>query len=141
MKLTQKVDSRHRRARGGTACEYMIILLIFGLVVTAMFVVVIHPKLQAARRDRASLDLHGLAAALKRHDTKTGQYPTTSSAFAEIVRSGTLDVLLTDPWGRDYVYVNEGDAPFVLSYGADGVAGGQGHDADIVVKVVQHVAP
>ena len=39
-----------------------------------------------------------------------------------------------DPWKNDYVYKNPGDKqlPFtILSYGADGRAGGEGQNADI----------
>jgi general secretion pathway protein G len=40
-----------------------------------------------------------------------------------------------DPWGNEYSYKNPGDKqlPFtILSYGADGKEGGEGHNADIV---------
>ncbi|MCL2209675.1 MAG: type II secretion system major pseudopilin GspG [Treponema sp.] len=39
-----------------------------------------------------------------------------------------------DPWGYDYIYKNPGDKnlPFtIMSYGADGKAGGEGQNADI----------
>jgi general secretion pathway protein G len=39
-----------------------------------------------------------------------------------------------DPWGNNYVYKNPGenDLPFsIISYGADGKAGGEGANADI----------
>jgi general secretion pathway protein G len=40
-----------------------------------------------------------------------------------------------DPWGRPYLYKypgDHGDEPDVISYGADGQAGGEGINADIV---------
>lgn len=44
-----------------------------------------------------------------------------------------LDKLPTDPWGRAYQYVNPGihSDVDVLSFGADGKAGGEGQNADI----------
>ena len=41
--------------------------------------------------------------------------------------------LPADPWGRPYQYVNPGvkGEIDVFSYGADGQAGGEGHNADI----------
>ena len=37
-----------------------------------------------------------------------------------------------DPWNNDYVYKIEGSRDFtIVSYGADGVPGGEGRDADI----------
>jgi general secretion pathway protein G len=44
-----------------------------------------------------------------------------------------LDKLPNDPWGRPYQYMNpglKGEAD-VLSFGADGQAGGEGNNADI----------
>lgn len=35
-----------------------------------------------------------------------------------------------DPWGREYVYV-PGETVNILTYGRDGIRGGQGDDADI----------
>ncbi|MDH3383454.1 MAG: type II secretion system protein GspG, partial [Deltaproteobacteria bacterium] len=48
-------------------------------------------------------------------------------------RGGYLDRVPKDPWGNVYVYVSpgtQGDYD-ISSYGADGVAGGEGEDADI----------
>ena len=44
-----------------------------------------------------------------------------------------LDKLPNDPWGNAYVYLNPGikSEIDVMSYGADGQAGGEGHAADI----------
>ena len=43
---------------------------------------------------------------------------------------------LLDPWGNEYVLLipsENGNADFdIVSYGADGVPGGEGEDADIV---------
>ncbi len=42
--------------------------------------------------------------------------------------------VLTDPWGNPYVYRSSGPNAFALtSYGADGVPGGTGESADLVV--------
>jgi general secretion pathway protein G len=44
-----------------------------------------------------------------------------------------LDKLPNDPWGRPYQYMNPGirSEVEVLSFGADGQAGGEGNNADI----------
>ncbi|MDR0457669.1 MAG: type II secretion system major pseudopilin GspG, partial [Burkholderiaceae bacterium] len=44
-----------------------------------------------------------------------------------------LEKLPNDPWGHPYVYLNPGvkDDVDVMSYGADGVSGGEGKNADI----------
>ena len=42
-----------------------------------------------------------------------------------------LDKMPKDAWGNDYVYTLENGRPVVTSYGADGVPGGEGPNADI----------
>jgi general secretion pathway protein G len=44
-----------------------------------------------------------------------------------------LDKLPNDPWGRAYQYMNPGikGEVDVLSFGADGQAGGEGNNADV----------
>ena len=37
-----------------------------------------------------------------------------------------LEEMPKDPWGNDYVYMNEGGKPVIISYGADGTAGRRG---------------
>lgn len=38
----------------------------------------------------------------------------------------------SDPWGNPYIYTSEGGSSYIIvSYGADGVPGGTGEDADI----------
>jgi general secretion pathway protein G len=46
---------------------------------------------------------------------------------------GYLDALPSDPWGHPYVYLSPGvhrDYD-IVSYGSDGLPGGEGNDADI----------
>ena len=45
-----------------------------------------------------------------------------------------LEQVPKDPWSNDYVYMNEGGKPVIISYGADGTSGGEGNDADISSK-------
>jgi general secretion pathway protein G len=45
-----------------------------------------------------------------------------------------LEQIPRDPWNNEYVYMNEGGKPVVISYGADGTSGGEGNDADISSK-------
>ncbi|MBL8442193.1 MAG: type II secretion system protein GspG, partial [Betaproteobacteria bacterium] len=47
---------------------------------------------------------------------------------------GYLDKVPHDPWDRPYLYLNpglHGPEVEVMTYGTDGLAGGEGTDADI----------
>ncbi|GHG77704.1 type II secretion system protein GspG [Comamonas sp. JC664] len=114
--------------------EFLIFFGICGLISAAVAVSVL-PSLYAAKVDRAMLDLGALDAALKLHHRRTGDFPDTSSGLKALVASGAIERLPVDPWGRDYAYLNEGGSPVVLSYGSDGVAGGDRHRVDIALKV------
>ncbi|MCP3138132.1 type II secretion system protein GspG [Pyxidicoccus sp. QH1ED-7-1] len=48
--------------------------------------------------------------------------------------AGFLEVAPQDPWEHDYIYRLEGGLPVLRSYGEDGAPGGDGIDADIVVR-------
>jgi general secretion pathway protein G len=125
-----KSKQQRRRNRGMTLIEIMVVITILGLIAAAVGVAVI-PQLEAARRDRASLDIKSIQSAMKLFYTKKGKYPDTASGLTALVESQALDVMPKDPWNNDYVYINEGGKPVIISYGADGTAGGEGNDADI----------
>ena len=72
-----------------------------------------------------------------------GRYPTTAEALQALLEDSGIQnwtgpylekkVLPKDPWGRDYQYESPGQHSDydLLSWGADGVEGGEGDDADI----------
>ncbi len=126
---TQKKQAR-RRSRGMTLIEIMVVITILGLIAAAVGVAVI-PQLEQARRDRASLDIKNIQGAMKLYYTKKGKYPDTASGLQALVETQALEQMPKDPWNNDYVYINEGGKPVIISYGADGTAGGEGSDADI----------
>jgi general secretion pathway protein G len=68
---------------------------------------------------------------LKLYYTKKGKYPDTGTGLRALVETQNLEKIPTDPWGNEYVYMNEGGKPVLMSYGADGTQGGEGPDADI----------
>jgi general secretion pathway protein G len=125
-----KSKQQRRRSRGMTLIEIMVVITILGLIAAAVGVAVI-PTLGEAREDRAALDIKTIETALKLHYAKTGRFPDTAAGLAALVESRTLEQLPKDPWQNDYVYLNEGGRPVILSYGADGTAGGEGENADI----------
>ena len=128
MEKTKK--QQRRRSRGMTLIEIMVVITILGLIAAAVGVAVI-PQLNQARIDRARLDIKNIQNALKLYYTKKGNYPDTATGLKGLVDMQALEQLPRDPWNNEYVYMNEGGKPVIISYGADGTAGGEGNDADI----------
>ena len=129
----KKTQQQRRRQRGMTLIEIMVVITILGLIMAAVGVAVI-PKLDEAKQDTARLDIANINQALKLYYTKKGKYPDTGTGLRALVDTNNLERIPTDPWGKEYVYMNEGGKPVIISYGADGTAGGEGPDADVSSK-------
>ena len=99
-------------------------------------------SLGTAHADAAKVQIESLAAGIDLYRLEVGQLPTDLNALIEAPPNVTRwngpylrkKVLPTDPWGRDYLYRVPGQhgAYDLWSHGADGVAGGDGDNADIV---------
>ena len=129
----KKQQQRRRRNRGMTLIEIMVVITILGLIAAAVGVAVI-PQLDAARVDRAKLDIQNIQGAFKLYYAKKGGYPDTATGLKALVDTNTLEEIPKDPWGNDYMYLNEGGKPVIISYGSDGTQGGEGNSADISSK-------
>jgi len=132
----KKTKQQRRRERGMTLIEIMVVITILGLIMAAVGVAVI-PKLDEAKQDTARLDIANIHNALKLYYTKKGKYPDTGTGLRALVETQNLEKIPTDPWGHEYVYMNEGGKPVLMSYGADGTQGGEGPDADISSRDTQ----
>ncbi len=121
--------------RGMTLIEIMVVLVIIGLIASAVAVNVIG-SLGEAKMKQAKTDLHTLENCLDLYKIDKNRYPSTEEGLQALVTSGKCKAQLKDPWGRDYVYLYPGqahpDSYDVKSYGADGQPGGEGENADIV---------
>ncbi|HZH04205.1 MAG TPA: type II secretion system protein GspG, partial [Myxococcaceae bacterium] len=89
------------------------------------------PRLQEARIERARLDIGNIENGLKLYYARKGRYPDTATGLKALMETQTFDSMPKDPWGNDFVYMNEGGKPVITSYGADGQPGGEGGDADV----------
>lgn len=121
---------RRRRGRGTNIIEIMLGITILGLIAASVRLAVI-PRMVEARQKNAALDIETLERALELYHAKTGRFPDTSAGLGVLVEARVLKQLPRDPWHNNYVYLDEGSGPVILSYGADGTAGGEGENADI----------
>ncbi len=133
LSLTRQLARRRRSARGMTLIEIIVVITILSLLMAAVGIAVI-PQLDQAKVDRAYLDIANISNALKTFYAKKGNYPDTGGGLKAVVDAQILEKMPVDPWDHEYVYLNEGGKPVVMSYGKDGAPGGAESDADISSK-------
>lgn len=134
-----------RAPRGFTLLEVMVVVVILGIL-AALVVPKIVGRPDEARVIAAKQDIASLQQALKLYRLDNQRYPTTEQGLQALVMKpatapappnwksgGYIERLPKDPWGNPYQLLNPGvhGEIDVFSYGADGVSGGEGYDADI----------
>jgi len=130
---------------GFSLLELMVVVVILSILALVIVPRVIDRPDQA-RVARVQSDLAVIAQAVDLYRLDNFRYPTTAQGLAALVSkptsepvppnysaSGYIDRLPQDPWGADYQYLSPGvHGEFdVFTFGADGVAGGEGVNADI----------
>ncbi|HJU10511.1 MAG TPA: type II secretion system major pseudopilin GspG [Candidatus Binataceae bacterium] len=134
---------RLRGTEGFTLIELMVVILIIGLLATIV-VQNLRSATDKAKRVKAQADISQLKSALDRYYLDTGSYPTTDQGLAALISAPNttgndpsnwggpyIERIPADPWGHGYVYQSDGNEYLLKSYGADGVEGGEGKNADI----------
>jgi general secretion pathway protein G len=131
--------ARRRPPRGMTLIEIMVVIVILGLIASAVAVNVVG-SMSKARIDTAKNDVRKISEGVDTFKVLKGRYPSTEEGLAVLIKENILkankDGTLKDPWDHEYVYLYPGqvhpDAYDVKSYGADGQPGGDGENADVV---------
>ena len=134
---------RQRRARAGfSLVELMVVIVILGLLATVVVLNVL-PARDRAMVEKAGVDVAMLESAVDTYRLDNLTYPPSLEALVEAPAGlerpdryragGYVRDLPEDPWGNAYQYRQPGQhgAVDIWSFGGDGQAGGEGHDADI----------
>ena len=133
----KKLNKRLQRDDGFTLIEILVVMAII-----AMLAVMVAPNLfnqqAGAMRDVARTEISTLEAALDIYRLDVGEYPDSLDGLMEddTDRASWNGPYLrravpTDPWDNEYVYEGNGREFTLISYGADGMSGGEEDDADI----------
>jgi general secretion pathway protein G len=138
-----RLETRNSSASAGfTLIELIVVVVIIGLLAGLVLPQFIRQEEKAKMKTaKAQIELFGTALDTFRLDV--GRYPSTEEGLQALrQKPGALERwdgpylkkdLPEDPWGKAYVYRSPGEhGPFdILSYGADGVQGGEGDNRDI----------
>ncbi len=147
MMKKNKSTARFLEEEGFSFLELMVVVVILGILATY-----IAPRFMGRTDDakavKAKVDILSIETALKLYRLDNGNYPTTEQGIAALVeKPSTEPVPLNwkekgylekakvpkDPWRKEYLYLSPGihDDYDLISYGADGVPGGEGKNKDV----------
>ncbi len=134
-----------KQNKGFTLIEIMVVVVILGILAT-LVVPKIMGRPDEARVVAAKQDIASVMQALNLYRLDNSRYPTTEQGLQALVsppttepvprnykQGGYLSRLPVDPWGNSYQFLSPGinGEVDVMSFGADGKAGGEGMNADI----------
>ena len=131
-----------RNHNGFTLIELLVVMVIIGLLAALVGPRFIRQE-EKAKVKAAKAQIELLSTSLDTFRLDVGRYPTTQEGLEALrTQPGGLERwdgpylkkdVPADPWGKPYVYKSPGEhGPFdILSYGADGVAGGESDNRDV----------
>ena len=135
----------HKKSSGFSLIEIMVVLVIIGLLAS-----IIGPRVigqaEDARKKKAAADFANISTALKMYKLDNFTYPSTEQGLDALItpsdispqprnfrEGGYMEKLPKDPWGSAYLYLSPGENGIfdIYTYGADGIAGGEGENQDM----------
>ena len=130
--MNKQQRTRRNRRAGITLIEMLVVITIIALF-SAIAYQRLTPALEQGRVTAARTQIESLMSALQRYNIENGRFPTQEQGLDAVRPFLTTEIPL-DPWGAPYVYRYPGEHssdPELMSYGADGQAGGEEANADI----------
>lgn len=133
---------------GFTLIEILVVIVVIAIL-ASLVAPSVFQHVGTAKDATARSQIEMLGAALDAYRLDNGRYPTTDQGLDALEQAPGTDPRPTswkgpylrkdvplDPWKHPYVYrspgTESGRGYDLLSYGADGKAGGEGEDADIL---------
>ena len=133
--------------RGFTLIELMVVIVILGIL-AGLIIPRIMGRPEEAKQLKGKIQIESLETALNLYKLDNGAYPDTEQGLQALIekpetgklpkkwrKGGYLEKgrLPKDPWGNDFIYLSpgaHGDCD-IISYGYDGVSGGEDKNKDI----------
>jgi general secretion pathway protein G len=144
----ERQPARGNRRRGGfTLIEILVVIVVISLL-AALVAPNVFRHVGAAKDAAAKSQIEMLEASLDAYRLDNGRYPTTDQGLAALWEEPvteprptnwrgpyTRKAIPLDPWEAAYLYTSPGVVHLngfdLITYGADGLPGGEGDDADI----------
>ena len=137
--------SRRLKSQSGvTLIEMLVVVVIMGLFI-GIVSISLFKKADEAKRTTTHAQIDSFMTAVGAYKLDTGNFPTTDQGLLALrVKPDGVQQwagpympkdIPVDAWGNAYLYKfpgEHGDEPDIVSLGADGQAGGEGNNADIV---------
>ncbi|PLX41021.1 MAG: type II secretion system protein GspG [Deltaproteobacteria bacterium] len=132
---------------GFTLVELLVVITVLGIL-AALVLPRVTGQTAKAKVSAAKIQIRALEDALNQFEVENGFFPSTEQGLEALVsqpntgkeaknwrEGGYLQRpnVPKDPWENKYIYLSPGNngAFDLSSYGADGLPGGEGNDADI----------
>ena len=136
--------------KGFTLIEIMIVVIILGLLASLVVPNLIGQE-QKAKQKLVCVQMKSLKNALDSFKIQYGRYPSTEEGLKTLIKNPDPDKysdypengflsnkkLPKDPWGNNYIYINNGGNIDIISLGADNKEGGSGENKDIKLSQCQ----
>lgn len=137
---SSRKDGRKARSRGFTLIELMLVVAILGVlgmvVATEIFPYFAKSQVTVAKTNidilKQSVEAYRMDNYLKLPSTLDELLQPNENHMNKPYIEKAEDLI--DPWGNPYQYIVQGNDFEIISYGADGMEGGEGADADISSK-------
>jgi len=141
--MNHKNARRPDRARGFSLMELMVVIAILGILSTIV-VKNVMPMIGKGKTNAAKASVQTIKEAVQLYYMNNSRLPDGLEALAQPDPNNDDEPYidneesLTDPWENLYDYKQESSRKFlVTSFGADGLPGGEGEDADITSKDIK----
>jgi general secretion pathway protein G len=139
------INKSSKSQRGFSLIEILVALTLLGLAGT--FVAgKIFDQLHEGRVKSAKIQMNSFKARLQEFKRKCNIYPTTDQGLEALISKPSTgreckdyppngfiegDSIPLDPWDNDYDYKSDGKKFDIISFGNDGLEGGEDQDTDI----------